>query len=79
MKTNEGTTDRVIRVLVGLGLLSLLVIGPVPGWGFAGLVGVLPLLTGATGYCPTYTLIGIDTRRGGSAVGRTEERPWTGC
>jgi hypothetical protein len=62
MKTNEGVTDRIIRVVVGLGALSLLAIGPVPGWGLAGLFGLIPIVTGLVGYCPTYTLLGIDTR-----------------
>jgi hypothetical protein len=61
MRVNEGFADRVIRVVVGLGLLSLLAVGPVPGWGLAGLVGLLPLVTGVVGYCPAYTLLGIDT------------------
>ena len=43
MKTNEGYVDRTIRVIVGLVLLSVLVIGPVPGWGLFGLLAVLPL------------------------------------
>ncbi len=62
MKTNEGLVDRVIRVTVGLAVLSLLAIGPVPGWGLVGFIGAVPLVTGLTGYCPTYTLLGIDTR-----------------
>lgn len=61
MTTNEGVVDRVLRVIVGLVLFALLVIGPVPGWGLVGLVGLLPLLTGVMGYCPTYRLLGIDT------------------
>ena len=59
MKTNEGTIDRAIRVIVALGLLALLAIGPVPGWG---LVGLLPLTTGLLGFCPMYIVFGIDTR-----------------
>lgn len=61
MKTNEGLVDRVVRVVLGLAILSLLAVGPVPGWGLAGLIAVIPLVTGITGYCPTYTLLGIDT------------------
>lgn len=61
MKINEGTVDRVVRVVLGLALLSLLVIGEVPGWGLVGLVGLLPLVTGLVGFCPTYALLGIDT------------------
>ncbi len=63
MRKNEGTLDRVIRVVLGIGLLSLLLVWSVPGWGLIGLVGSIPLITGLTGYCPTYVLLGgIDTR-----------------
>lgn len=62
MKTNEGTVDRTIRVIVGIGLLSLLFLCNISLWGLVGLIGLLPLVTGLTGYCPTYTLLGIDTR-----------------
>ncbi len=62
VRTNEGFLDRTIRVLVGAGILSLLAVGPVPGWGLAGLVGLIPLVTGLTGYCPLYVPLGIDTR-----------------
>lgn len=58
---NEGTVDRVVRVVLGLGLLSLLAVGPVPGWGLAGLIGIVPLATAALGSCPLYTLFGIST------------------
>ncbi len=62
---NEGFLDRAVRVVVGVGILSLLAIGPVPGWGLVGLVGLVPLVTGVTGYCPGYVLLGIHTRQGG--------------
>ena len=55
---NEGTVDRVLRVLVGLGVLSLVFVGPKTLWG---LVGLVPLLTGLLGRCPLYTLLGIKT------------------
>ena len=61
LPTNEGTIDRVVRVILGLALLSLLAIGPVPGWGLAGLVGLVPLITGAIGSCPIYTMLGISS------------------
>ena len=72
MQRNEGFVDRTVRVIAGLGTLSLLAVGPVPGWGLIGLAGLLPLVTGIVGFCPTYTLLGIDTRTGGSAA-RQEE------
>jgi hypothetical protein len=58
MKTNEGTIDRVLRVLVGAGILSLAFIGPQTSWAYFGLV---PLLTGLFGFCPLYAMFGINT------------------
>ena len=50
--------ERVIRVLVGLFLVSLVFIGPKTPWGW---LGIIPVLTGASGLCPLYTLLGIST------------------
>lgn len=58
MKTNEGTLDRVIRVIVGLVLLSMVVIGP---QSLVGLIGLIPLLTGVIGFCPLYKIFGLST------------------
>lgn len=55
---NEHSVDRVIRVVVGLALLSLVWIGPQTPWGWVGLV---PLVTGLVGSCPLYRLFGIST------------------
>ncbi len=55
---NTGTLDRTLRVALGLAVLSLVVVGPKSPWGYLGLV---PLLTGAVGSCPLYTLLGINT------------------
>lgn len=55
---NEANVERVLRVLVGLGILSLTVIGPRTMWG---LIGVVPVLTGLLGSCPLYTLLGFST------------------
>ncbi|WP_298745989.1 DUF2892 domain-containing protein [uncultured Brevundimonas sp.] len=57
-KNNVGRLDRILRVIVGLGLISLVFIGPQSLWGW---VGVVPLLTGLIGTCPVYTLLGIRT------------------
>ena len=57
---NEHLWDRVIRVLVGLGLLSIVFIGPRTPWGYLGLI---PFVTGLTGNCPLYSLLGINTCR----------------
>ena len=55
---NEGTLDRTIRVILGLLILSLTLVGPRSLWG---LFGAIPLLTGAFGFCPLYRLFGIRT------------------
>lgn len=56
MTMNEGTVDRVPRVIVGLAILSLAFIGPQTPWAYLGLV---PLLTGVVGFCPAHALLGI--------------------
>ena len=60
MKTNVGTLDRILRVLIGLGLGSLffLLEGPIH---FVGLIGIVPLVTAAIGSCPLYSLLGLST------------------
>ena len=58
LERNEGTLDRVIRVLLGLGLLSLTVVGPHTWFG---LIGAVPLLTGVVGSCPLYSIVGLKT------------------
>ncbi|MEE4160936.1 MAG: DUF2892 domain-containing protein [Woeseiaceae bacterium] len=55
---NEGTVDRVVRVAAGLAILSLVFVGPQTPWGWLGLV---PIVTGALGSCPVYSLFGINT------------------
>lgn len=64
MKVNEGGLDRTVRGLLGAGILYLAVSGAMPSGGLtllAGLVGGVLLLTAAMGFCPAYTLFGIDT------------------
>ncbi len=58
MTKNEGTVDRVLRVIVGLVLLSLVFVGPQTAWGW---IGLIPLITGLVGYCPLYKLLGLNT------------------
>ena len=59
MQCNVGKTERVIRVIAGLAIIAA---------GFMyqswwGAIGLVPLLTGATGYCPPYQLLGISTNK----------------
>lgn len=58
MQKNIGSTDSIIRIIIGLILLSLVFIGPKSLWG---LIGLVPLLTGIFRYCPLYPVLGINT------------------
>jgi hypothetical protein len=58
MKCNSGGLDRALRVIAGLALIGLAATGMVGAWGW---IGVVPLLTGAIGFCPAYTLLGVNT------------------
>ena len=58
MKQNIHNIERVIRVVAGLGIVSLVFIGPQSPWGWLGLV---PLATGIIGWCPPYALFGFST------------------
>lgn len=58
MKLNEGVVDRGLRVVAGLALIGLAATGTVGAWGY---IGVIPLVTGAVGMCPIYSLLGVNT------------------
>jgi hypothetical protein len=58
MKCNSGGIDRILRVVVGLVLIALAVTGTVGMWGW---IGVVPLLTGVVGFCPAYSILGVNT------------------
>jgi len=58
MKTNVGGLDRILRILVGLVLIALAATGTVGAWGW---IGIVPLATGLTRFCPLYPLLGMST------------------
>jgi O-antigen ligase len=58
MTQNIGNIERIIRILGGLVLIALAATGTVGVWGWLGLV---PLATGLVGWCPPYSLLGINT------------------
>ena len=58
MPRNEGSLDRLLRIIAGLVLIALVFVGPQTPWGW---VGIVPLLTGLVGFCPLYTVLGIRT------------------
>ncbi|MGE0115462.1 MAG: DUF2892 domain-containing protein [Steroidobacteraceae bacterium] len=60
MQKNVGSADRVVRIVIGLALLSLLFLRQDSSRWF-GLIGLVPLLTASMSWCPLYTLLGIKT------------------
>jgi hypothetical protein len=74
MKQNVHNIERIVRIIVGLAIISLVFIGPKSAWGWLGLslvfigpksawgwLGLIPLATGAIGWCPPYALFGFST------------------
>jgi hypothetical protein len=57
MMKNLGGIDRVLRILLGLGLLSLVFVGPQTPWGW---IGIVPLVTGLFGFCPAYGIFKLN-------------------
>ena len=58
VKNNIHKYERVARVVIGLGLVSLAFVGPANKWF---LLGAIPVVTGLLGWCPPYQLLGINT------------------
>lgn len=57
MKANVGGIDKIVRILAGIALIAwALMGGPVWAW-----IGVVPVATGLLGWCPAYTLFGMNT------------------
>jgi len=60
MKCNVGGVDRILRMVVGLGLITLALTGTIGIWG---LIGIVPLASGLFKFCPAYTLFGFNSGR----------------
>ena len=58
MTKNIHNVERAVRIIIGLIIVSLVFIGPQSNWGWLGLI---PLATGLTGWCPPYSMLGIST------------------
>lgn len=58
MKSNVGGIDRILRLVVGLALVAAAATGAIGAWGF---IGIVPILTGALGWCPAYLPFGFST------------------
>jgi len=55
MKTNLGGIEKIIRIVVGIALITWAAVFNGPLWAW---VGIAPLLTGLFSYCPAYALFG---------------------
>jgi hypothetical protein len=60
VEKNIGSTEKVIRIVVGLAILSLVFLLEGPSRWF-GLIGLGPILTALIGWCPAWTVLGINT------------------
>ena len=58
MKKNMSNLDRVIRIVVGVAILSLILFLS-GGIRWIGLLGLIPLVTGIFGFCPLYAIFKI--------------------
>ncbi len=58
MTRNVGGIDRLLRVVAGLVLVGLALMGTIGWWGY---IGIVPLVTAAVGFCPLYPLLGMNT------------------
>jgi hypothetical protein len=67
MNKNMGSVDRIVRIIVGLGLISLVFVGPQTPWGW---IGVILVATALIGWCPMYLPFGINTCAGGKGKGK---------
>ena len=58
MAANVGGIDKIVRSVAGAGLIGATVAGMLPVWGY---IGIVPLATGVMGWCPAYTLFGMNS------------------
>lgn len=58
MKINVGGIDRILRIVVGIVLIALALMGTIGAWGW---IGIVPLATGLLKTCPLYSILGINT------------------
>ena len=64
---NVGKTDKTIRIILGIGFLAAAIF--LSGlWQWLALIaGAVMLVTALAGWCPPYSLLGINTRKGHDA------------
>jgi uncharacterized membrane protein YfcA len=58
MTKNIGSTDRIVRIIVGVALIAAALTGAIGVWGW---IGIVPLATALIGWCPPYAILGVNT------------------
>jgi len=58
MNANVGGIDKILRIVAGLVLIGLAIMGIGAPWTW---IGVVPLATGLIGWCPAYSIFGVNT------------------
>jgi hypothetical protein len=61
MTTNVGSIDRIVRIVIGLGLLWYAIFAAPTGYNWIGWIGVVPIITALIGNCPLYSILGVTT------------------
>ena len=77
MASNVGLADRVVRIVVGLGLAVLIYLGVIGGQIatiVTGVVAAYLLLSGLLARCLVYKLVGVDTGVQEQPYSSTDER-----
>ena len=60
MKINVGKADQIVRIILGLILISMFFVLE-GGLRYIGIVGIVLILTASIKFCPLYTLLGVNT------------------
>ncbi len=63
---NVGSTDKIVRIVVGAILILLALLGTIGWWGW---IGIILIATGLMNWCPAYNLFGINTCPTGKSPG----------
>ncbi|MGA7268886.1 MAG: DUF2892 domain-containing protein [Aestuariivirga sp.] len=61
MTKNVGSIDRIVRIVIGLGLLWYAIFAAPTGYNWIGWIGVVPIITALIGNCPLYSILGVTT------------------
>jgi hypothetical protein len=58
---NVGGIDRVLRIVVGLALITGFFLNADGAYRWLYLIGIVPLVTGLMQSCPLYSILGLST------------------